>query len=60
MTFAGNWPIYARPVLEKVSHVFVIFYIMRLVRKGPNNHTGDKPTSCWVLLRYMLVRCADF
>lgn len=27
MTFAGNWPIYARPVIENVSHVFVLFYI---------------------------------
>lgn len=27
MTFAGNWPIYARPVLENVSHIFVLFYI---------------------------------
>eukprot|EP00434_Breviolum_minutum_P015758 symbB.v1.2.013884.t1/scaffold997.1/size145858/3 len=27
MTFAGNWPVYARPVIEHVSHVFVIFYI---------------------------------
>ncbi|CAJ1361426.1 unnamed protein product [Effrenium voratum] len=28
MTFAGNWPNYARPVLENVSHVFSIFYIV--------------------------------
>ncbi|CAJ1342232.1 unnamed protein product [Effrenium voratum] len=27
MTFAGNWPVYARPVLENVSHAFVIFYL---------------------------------
>lgn len=27
MTFAGNWPIYARPVIENVSHVFVLFFI---------------------------------
>eukprot|EP00435_Cladocopium_sp_Y103_P075213 s15_g55.t1 len=27
MTFAGNWPIYARPVIENVSHVYVLFYI---------------------------------
>ena len=50
MTFAGNWPIYARPVLEKVSHVFVIFYIMRLDRKKqtPSNHKGIEPTCCRV------------
>lgn len=28
MTFAGNWPVNARPVLEKVSHAFVIFYLL--------------------------------
>lgn len=26
ITFAGNWPTRARPVMEKVSHLFVIFY----------------------------------
>eukprot|EP00438_Fugacium_kawagutii_P033211 Skav210556 [mRNA] locus=scaffold2699:110328:117314:- [translate_table: standard] len=25
---AGNWPVNARPVLEKVSHAFVIFYFL--------------------------------
>lgn len=28
MTFAGNWPVNARPILEKVSHAFVIFYFL--------------------------------
>eukprot|EP00440_Ansanella_granifera_P032352 gb/GFBE01035107.1/.p1 GENE.gb/GFBE01035107.1/~~gb/GFBE01035107.1/.p1 ORF type:complete len:671 (+),score=131.93 gb/GFBE01035107.1/:1-2013(+) len=28
ITFAGNWPVYARPVLEKVSHYFTVFYIL--------------------------------
>lgn len=27
ITFAGNWPTNARPVLEKVSHLFVIFFV---------------------------------
>jgi len=27
ITFAGNWPTNTRPVLEKVSHGFVIFFI---------------------------------
>jgi len=27
MTFAGNWPIYARPVLENVGHGYAFFYI---------------------------------
>jgi len=26
-TFAGNWPAYARPVLNKVSHWFSIFFV---------------------------------
>eukprot|EP00913_Durusdinium_trenchii_P012077 g11344.t1 len=25
---AGNWPVYARPVLEYVGHGFVIFYLL--------------------------------
>lgn len=28
--FLGNWPIYARPVIENVSHVFVVFYVTPL------------------------------
>lgn len=28
ITFAGNWPTNARPVLEKVSHLFVIFFVL--------------------------------
>ncbi|CAE7329552.1 IRX7, partial [Symbiodinium necroappetens] len=28
ITFAGNWPTNARPVLEKVNHSFVIFYVI--------------------------------
>ena len=28
ITFAGNWPTNARPVLEKVSQYFVIFYVL--------------------------------
>jgi len=28
ITFAGNWPISARPVLEKVSHAFVAFFVI--------------------------------
>lgn len=28
VTFAGNWPTNARPVLEKVSHAFVLFYLV--------------------------------
>eukprot|EP00931_Biecheleriopsis_adriatica_P058121 TRINITY_DN34535_c0_g1_i1.p1 TRINITY_DN34535_c0_g1~~TRINITY_DN34535_c0_g1_i1.p1 ORF type:complete len:655 (-),score=120.25 TRINITY_DN34535_c0_g1_i1:105-2069(-) len=28
ITFAGNWPVYARPVLEKVSHLFTIFFLL--------------------------------
>lgn len=28
VTFAGNWPTNARPVLERVSHAFVIFYLL--------------------------------
>lgn len=27
MTFAGNWGVYARPVLEHVSHAYVVFYV---------------------------------
>ena len=30
MTFAGNWGVYARPVLEQVSHAYVIFYVVHL------------------------------
>ncbi|CAK9060068.1 Voltage-dependent T-type calcium channel subunit alpha-1I (CaVT.3) (Voltage-gated calcium channel subunit alpha Cav3.3) [Durusdinium trenchii] len=28
ITFAGNWPTSARPVLEKANHVFVIFLVL--------------------------------
>lgn len=28
ITFAGNWPVSARPVLDKVSHVYVIFFVL--------------------------------
>ncbi|CAK8990172.1 unnamed protein product [Durusdinium trenchii] len=28
ITFAGNWPTNARPVMERVSHVFVIFFVL--------------------------------
>ncbi|CAJ1410950.1 unnamed protein product [Effrenium voratum] len=28
MTFAGNWPNYARPVLENVSQLYCIFYLL--------------------------------
>ncbi|CAK9003562.1 Voltage-dependent T-type calcium channel subunit alpha-1I [Durusdinium trenchii] len=28
MTFAGNWPVNARPVMEKVNQGFVIFYLL--------------------------------
>lgn len=28
MTFAGNWPIYARPILERVDQSYCIFYIL--------------------------------
>ncbi|CAE7219612.1 Scn10a [Symbiodinium microadriaticum] len=28
MTFAGNWPVYARPVLENAGHGYVIFYMI--------------------------------
>ncbi|CAE7238569.1 Scn11a, partial [Symbiodinium necroappetens] len=28
VTFAGNWPTNARPVMEKVSHLFVIFFLV--------------------------------
>jgi len=28
VTFAGNWPTNARPVLEKVSHGFVLFFLV--------------------------------
>ncbi|CAE7498033.1 Scn10a [Symbiodinium natans] len=28
MTFAGNWPIYARPVLENAGHGYVVFYMV--------------------------------
>ncbi|CAJ1436307.1 unnamed protein product [Effrenium voratum] len=28
ITFAGNWPANVRPVLEKVSHLFVIFFVL--------------------------------
>ncbi|CAJ1347925.1 unnamed protein product, partial [Effrenium voratum] len=28
MTFAGNWPHYARPVLENVSQLYCIFYLL--------------------------------
>ncbi|CAE7287891.1 SCN5A, partial [Symbiodinium sp. CCMP2456] len=28
MTFAGNWPVYARPVLESAGHGYVIFYMI--------------------------------
>lgn len=28
ITFAGNWPTNARPVLEKVSHAYVVFYLI--------------------------------
>lgn len=27
LTFAGNWPTYVRPVIENVSHSFVIFFV---------------------------------
>ena len=30
MTFAGNWGVYARPVLEHVSHAYVVFYVTHL------------------------------
>lgn len=28
ITFAGNWPTYARPVLENVGHGYAVFYIL--------------------------------
>ncbi|CAJ1381709.1 unnamed protein product [Effrenium voratum] len=28
ITFAGNWPTNARPVMERVSHAFVIFFVL--------------------------------
>jgi len=28
VTFAGNWPTNVRPVLDKVSHTFVIFFVL--------------------------------
>ncbi|OLP89154.1 Sodium channel protein type 5 subunit alpha [Symbiodinium microadriaticum] len=28
VTFAGSWPTYARPVLETVSHVYVLFFLL--------------------------------
>ena len=28
ITMAGNWPVSARPVLNKVSHVYVIFFVL--------------------------------
>ncbi|CAE7218006.1 unnamed protein product [Symbiodinium natans] len=28
ITFAGNWPTNVRPVLEKVSHAYVIFFLL--------------------------------
>jgi len=28
ITFAGNWPTNVRPILERVSHAFVIFYFL--------------------------------
>jgi len=28
ITFAGNWPVSVRPVLEKASHAFVIFFVL--------------------------------
>ncbi|CAJ1342231.1 unnamed protein product [Effrenium voratum] len=28
MTFAGNWPVYARPVLENAGHGYVVFYFL--------------------------------
>jgi len=28
ITFAGNWPTNSRPVLEKVSHAYVIFFVL--------------------------------
>jgi len=28
ITFAGNWPTNVRPILDKVSHAFVIFYLL--------------------------------
>ncbi|CAE7236698.1 Scn11a [Symbiodinium pilosum] len=28
LTFAGNWGVYARPVLEHVSHAYVLFYVV--------------------------------
>ncbi|CAJ1370460.1 unnamed protein product [Effrenium voratum] len=28
ITFAGNWPVNARPVMEKVSHGFVVFFLV--------------------------------
>jgi len=28
VTFAGSWPTYARPVLENVSHVYVLFFLL--------------------------------
>ena len=30
LTFAGNWGVYARPVLEDVSHGYVIFFVVHL------------------------------
>lgn len=28
ITFAGNWPTNVRPVLEKVSHLYVLFFVI--------------------------------
>ena len=30
ITFAGNWPTNARPVMEKVDQGFVVFYLLPL------------------------------
>mmetsp|Transcript_72953 Transcript_72953/g.170948 ORF Transcript_72953/g.170948 Transcript_72953/m.170948 type:complete len:641 (+) Transcript_72953:73-1995(+) len=27
ITFAGNWPTSARPVLDKVSHIYILFFV---------------------------------
>lgn len=32
ITFAGNWPTNARPVMERVSHLFVIFFVLRCMQ----------------------------
>ncbi|CAJ1382276.1 unnamed protein product [Effrenium voratum] len=34
ITFAGNWPTNVRPVLEKVSQVYVIFFLLYITASG--------------------------